>query len=50
MSESKTATVGKERSGYWAAIDDKTGHRIGGLQDSELDAYKVANANGYLVR
>lgn len=45
----KKATVGRDRTGYWAAWCKDTGKMIGGYQDSELDAYRVANSNGYLV-
>ena len=46
----KEAIVYKDRTGYWVAEDWNTHTKIGGLQDSELDAYKIANANGYVVK
>ena len=46
----KEAVVFKDRTGYWVAMADDTGNRIGGFHDSELDAYKAANINGYIVR
>lgn len=45
----KYATVRKDTSGYWEAVDRKTGERIEGLCGSELEAYRRANRNGYLV-
>ena len=44
----KYARVIKDKTGYWAAIDDK-GNQIGRLQDTELDAMREANNNKYLV-
>jgi len=46
----KTACVYKDRTGYWVALADDTKERIGGFLDSELQAYKAANASGYRVR
>ena len=46
----KYAVVYKDRSGYWVAIADDTGKKINGFHDTELDAYKAANRNGYIVR
>jgi hypothetical protein len=46
----KEAVVYKSTSGYWVAECIKTGLKIGGYHDSELDAYKAANRSGYLVR
>ena len=46
----KEAIVYKDRSGYWVAEDRKTNQRIDGFCDSELEAYKKANRNGYVVR
>jgi len=46
----RIAYVYKLRSGYWVAVVDKTGERIGGLYDTELDAYKAAARAGYVVR
>lgn len=47
----KTAVVKLTRSGLWEAIADDTGRRLGGgLHDTELDAYKAANRDGYIVR
>ena len=46
----KEAVVYEDRTGYWVAEDWNTQQKIGGLQDSELEAYKIANANGYIVR
>ena len=45
----KEAIVYKDRTGYWVAADRATGRKIGGFCDSELEAYKKANANGYIV-
>jgi len=45
----KKAIVCKDSTGYWVAIARDTDEKLGGLQDSELDAYKAANAAGYLV-
>lgn len=50
MSKNKTAVVYIDKTGYWVAIADDTGQRIGGLHRTELDAYKAANYSGYLVR
>lgn len=46
----KTAYVWKHWSGWWVAVADDTGERIGGFHDNELDAYKAANSRGYLCR
>ena len=46
----KTAVVHKHKTGLWEAIADDTGNRIGGLYETELDAYKAANWAGYVVR
>jgi hypothetical protein len=45
----KTAYVGKDSSGYWVACAYDTGKNIGGLHSTELDAFKAANAAGYIV-
>jgi len=45
----KTAQVYQDKTGYWMIVDDN-GRQIGRLQDSELEAVKLANAYGYLVR
>lgn len=45
----KEAMVYKDRTGYWVVEDRTTNRRIGGYCDSELEAYKRANANGYIV-
>lgn len=46
----KEAIVCKDSTGYWVAIDVKTDRIIGGYVKSELEAYKRANFNGYIVR
>lgn len=46
----KTAIVGKDRTGLWVAVDEKTNEKIGGYHDTELEAYKAANRAGYIVR
>jgi len=48
--KTKTAIVYKDKSGYWVAEDDKGHKMIGNFCDSELEAYKLANRNGYIVR
>lgn len=45
----KKATVCKDRTGYWTAYARDTGENIGGLHNTELEAYKAANAAGYIV-
>lgn len=45
----KTAIVRRDRTGWWVVLDS-SGRQIGGLHDSELDAYKYANSNGYIVQ
>ena len=45
----KEALVYKDQTGYWVAEDRKTNKMIGGYCDSELEAYKRANAYGYVV-
>jgi hypothetical protein len=45
----KEAIVFKHRSGAWAAKDRDTGKLIGGLHDTELEAYKAAGREGYVV-
>lgn len=50
MERQKEAIVFMDRTGYWVAIDSKTDKRIGNFCDSELEAYKIANSNGYIVR
>lgn len=45
----KTAQVYQDKTGYWVIVDER-GQQVGRLQDSELDAIKLANAYGYLVR
>ena len=47
--EMKEALVYKDQTGYWVAEDRKTNKMIGGYCDSELEAYKRANAYGYVV-
>lgn len=44
----KRAIICKDRTGYWVAIARDTGEKIGGLHSTELDAWKAANAAGYL--
>jgi hypothetical protein len=46
----KEAIVYKDRSGYWKVEECDTGRQIGNLCASELEAYKLANASGYIVR
>ena len=46
----KTATVGKDRTGYWQVVADDTDKMVGGYCNTELEAYRQANSNGYLVR
>jgi hypothetical protein len=46
----KTAYVYKDRTGFWAVRADDTGEMIGTFYSSELEAYKIANRKGYLVR
>lgn len=45
----KYARVFKHKTGYWAAEDCKTGRLISGLHDTELEAYKAASSDGYIV-
>lgn len=45
----KKAIVGMSRTGYWEVTCDDTGRSLG-FYSTELDAYKAANAAGYLVR
>ena len=45
----KTAIVTTDRTGYWVVIDDN-GKQVGGYHSTELQAYKAANSDGYLVR
>jgi len=45
----KTAIVYKDRTGYWVAEDRKTHEKIGGYVNTELEAYKNANREGYIV-
>ena len=48
--EVKEAIVCKDRTGYWHALDRKTGDRVDGrLHNTELEAYKATAWNGYLV-
>ena len=44
----KTAIVVRDGSGYWSVID-RNGKQVGKLHSTELDAYKAANRDGYLV-
>ena len=46
----KEAVVYKDRTGYWVAVADDTGEKIGGFHDTELAAYKAANRKRYIVR
>ena len=46
----KTAKVLIDKTGYWAVYDCDTGRQIGNLCSDELEAYKLANANNYIVR
>lgn len=45
----KRAVIFKDKTGYWAVEDRDTGKRIGRLQNTELDAYRLASSYGYLV-
>lgn len=45
----KQAYVYKHRTGWWAVDDRATGKQIGGFFDTELEAYKFANSEGYIV-
>jgi len=45
----KEAIVVKDRSGWWAVKDRATLKRVGGLYDTELQAYQAANRAGYIV-
>lgn len=45
----KEAIVYKRKSGLWAAEERDSRRRIGGLYDTEMEAYRVANNAGYLV-
>lgn len=46
----KEAIVYKDKTGYWVAVDVKTGEKISKFVDDELTAYKAANSRGYVVR
>jgi len=46
----KTAVIFKHLSGYLAIYDTDTNKTVGKLQDTELQAYKVANSLGYVVK
>ena len=51
MNQIKEAIVCKDSTGYWVAIDRKTGERVDGrLHESELQAYQAANFRDYVVR
>jgi hypothetical protein len=45
----KKATVYKDKTGYWVAIAHDTNEKIGGFHNTEFEAYKAANAAGYIV-
>lgn len=45
----KEAIVYKHRSGWWAIKCRETGRKIGGLCDTEAEAIREANAEGYIV-
>jgi len=45
----KKARVYKHQTGYWAVEDRATNKQVGGFFDTELDAYKYANSEGYIV-
>lgn len=50
MNEIKEAVVYQDgRTGYWIAEDRETHKKIGEYQDTELQAYKIANSRGYIV-
>ena len=46
----KEAIVYQNERGYWIIEDAKTNQKISEPQRTELEAYKVANFNGYIVR
>jgi hypothetical protein len=46
----KIAYVYKDRTGFWVAWDSETNSMIGGYYDTELQAYKAANRNGFVVK
>lgn len=47
----KTAKVVEDKlTGYWMIYCTRTGDQVGGHCSDELDAYKVANSLGYVVR
>lgn len=46
----KEAIIYKSTTGWWVAEDDKTGKKIGGYHDTELEAYQAANREGYIAR
>jgi hypothetical protein len=50
MKDMKEAIVYKDRTGYWVAEALDTKEKLGGLQSTELQAYKTANSRGYIVR
>ena len=41
------AYVYQDRTGYWVVEDARTGEKVGGYHDSELDAYRYAFNAGY---
>lgn len=45
----KEAVIYKDRTGYWVVEDRCTHQKIGLYCGSELEAYKQANRNGYIV-
>ena len=46
----KEAIVYRDKTGYWVAFDTRANMMIGCFCDSELEAYKTANGQGYVVR
>jgi len=46
----KYARIIEDRDGYWKVKCDDSGNQIGQACYSELEAYKMANGHGYLVK
>lgn len=45
----KKAAVIRDKSGYWKVVCDDTGSQVGRLHDTEGDAIRAANTDGYIV-
>lgn len=45
----KKARVYMHKTGWWIVEDRATGLQVGRFHDTELDAYKAANFEGYIV-